>query len=194
MESETKMPPNPARQIREPSLTLTELVGLFRKSAGDENLDMPSRELAARMCVLARHIELLNARLGVVHGKMINGFKAYDKALAEQDKALAELIETLRPVLMEQAGQGQVAPQDAAPKDDGDGEVDDEAEQLIARAQKDAASDVAEMEAMARAKSAQRQALPPAQQPPPPPPLPVQQAAPAPQPVRRANKKNGGAA
>lgn len=185
MESETKMPPNPARQIREPSLTLTELVGLFRKSAGDENLDMPSRELAARMCVLARHVELLNARLGMVHNKAISGFKA-------QDKALAEFIETLQPLLMEQAarGQGQAEPQNAAPA----GEGDDEAEQLIARAQQDAASDVAEMEAMARAQSAQsaqkQQALPPAQTPP----LPVQQAAPAPQPVRRANKKNGGAA
>lgn len=186
MDSETKMPPNPARQIREPSLALTELVGLFRKSAGDENLDMPSRELAARMCVLARHVELLNTRIGMLHIKTLNGFKAHDKALAEQDKALADLIETLKPVLMEQAGQGQAAPapQGAAPKD-GEGEVDDEAEQLIARAQQDAASDVAEMEAMARAAAQKKPALPPAQTPPP----QVQQAALG----RRTNKKNGGA-
>ncbi len=94
-------PKNPrAAAIQEPSIPLNELVALFRQSASDPELEDPVRRLAARMCVLTRHLQVLAAR----QAKLALQDQTQEKQLKELDAHLAGVIEMLGPIVQERNG------------------------------------------------------------------------------------------
>jgi hypothetical protein len=63
--------------------SLKQLFGLFVQSAQDTNLDMPSRQLAARVTVLVAHIQRIEAKVDAVLAAGITLEKKVDTSLAD---------------------------------------------------------------------------------------------------------------
>lgn len=63
--------------------SLKELFGLFVQSAQDENLDGPSRQLAARMTVCVAHMQRLDANMQKIVGVGIKLEKKVDDELSK---------------------------------------------------------------------------------------------------------------
>lgn len=96
-----------AAAIQEPSIPLNELFKLFARSASDPELEDAYKALASRLCVLTRHVQVLAARLVLLSLKN----ETAEKQLAELDQHLAGFIETLGPIVQDNAG-GEATAQD----------------------------------------------------------------------------------
>jgi len=103
--------------------SLKELFALFVQSAQNEQLDMPSRRLAAQMTVTVAHIQRIEAKLDLV----IGAGQKLDKKL---DESVAELAGHI--LRIDQKTGGAIAPTPTDGSANGEGMTEDESAEEMA--------------------------------------------------------------
>lgn len=133
-------------KVQQPKISLDMLVESFGVEALNEALPDSQRSHAARLAVLARHVLIIAAR-------QVALLQMQTAGSAAQDKRMAELIETLSPVLtglVPKTGAQEPAQAAGGEEEAGGTSEDDEAAAMAERVQRESAEEVAAVEAMAR--------------------------------------------